>query len=140
MQLFEQYNLSEAACQFALAALEQVDEALGTVGSTLEGNLGESVTTVKGRLWANVFTFTLDLNNYYDAYCAIISNPDEESKTICLRRFIIVLYERGAVKVYWLFLLYPSIFLALCSFYSIHGTITFFPCIFCLIAIKVDQQ
>lgn len=108
MQLFEQYNLSEAACQFALAALEQVDEALGTVGNTSEENLGESVTTVKGRLWANVFKFTLDLNNYHDAYCAIISNPDEESKIICLRRFIIVLYERGAVKVFWLFL--PSSF------------------------------
>ncbi|KAL0387283.1 UNVERIFIED_CONTAM: Nuclear pore complex protein [Sesamum radiatum] len=99
MQLFEQYNVSEAACQFALAALEQVDEALGTLDSSYRENLGESVTTVKGRLWANVFKFTLDLNNYHDAYCAIISNPDEESKNICLRRYIIVLYERGAVKV-----------------------------------------
>ncbi|XP_047946839.1 nuclear pore complex protein NUP160 isoform X2 [Salvia hispanica] len=99
MQLFEQYNLSEAACQFALAALEQVDESLGTEGSTYNGNLGESVTTVKGRLWANVFKLTLDLNNYHDAYCAIISNPDEESKIICLRRFVIVLYERGAIKI-----------------------------------------
>ncbi|XP_042002284.1 nuclear pore complex protein NUP160-like isoform X1 [Salvia splendens] len=99
MQLFEQYNMSEAACQFALAALEQVDESLGTVSSTSDENLGESVTTVKGRLWANVFKFTLDLNNYHDAYCAIISNPDEESKIICLRRFIIVLYERGAAKI-----------------------------------------
>ncbi|CAN4110826.1 unnamed protein product [Withania somnifera] len=51
------------------------------------------------RLWANVFKFTLDLNYYYDTYCAIISNPAEESKTICLRHFIIVLYERGAVKI-----------------------------------------
>ncbi|CAA0833564.1 SUPPRESSOR OF AUXIN RESISTANCE1 [Striga hermonthica] len=99
MQLFEQYGLSEAACQCALAALEQVDEALDTIGSSSSEGLGESVTTVKGRLWANVFKFTLDLNNYHDAYCAIISNPDEESKTICLRRFIIVLFERGAVKI-----------------------------------------
>ncbi|MCD9560935.1 hypothetical protein HAX54_019798 [Datura stramonium] len=93
MQIFEQHNMREAACQFALAALEQVDEALGS------GVLDESATAVKGRLWANVFKFTLDLSYYYDAYCAIISNPDEESQTICLRRFIIVLYERGAVKV-----------------------------------------
>ncbi|KAF3614407.1 hypothetical protein FXO38_35698 [Capsicum annuum] len=93
MQIFEQHNMREAACQFALGALEQVDEALGS------GVLDESATVVKGRLWANVFKFTLDLNYYYDAYCAIISNPDEESKTICLRRFIIVLYERGAVKI-----------------------------------------
>lgn len=100
MQIFEQHNMREAACQFALGALEQVDEALGS------GVLDESATVVKGRLWANVFKFTLDLNYYYDAYCAIISNPDEESKTICLRRFIIVLYERGAVKV-----LYPLLFI-----------------------------
>ena len=42
--------MSEAACQFALAALEQADESLGTVSSTSDENLGESVTTVKGRL------------------------------------------------------------------------------------------
>ena len=89
MQKFEQNNISEGACQFALAALEQVDE----------DTLNELATSFKGRLWANVFKFTLDLNHFYDAYCAIISNPDEESKTICLRRFIIVFYDRGAIKV-----------------------------------------
>ncbi|XP_052192841.1 nuclear pore complex protein NUP160 isoform X2 [Diospyros lotus] len=100
MQIFEQHNLSEGACQFALAALEEVDEALGPRnGNHTENNADESATTVKGRLWANVFKFMLDLNYYYDAYCAIISNPDEESKYLCLRRFIIVLYERGAVKI-----------------------------------------
>ncbi|THG12740.1 hypothetical protein TEA_026867 [Camellia sinensis var. sinensis] len=100
MQIFEQYNLSEGACQFALAALEQVDESLGSKDDNSGADtLNESVNTVKGRLWANVFKFTLDLNYYYDAYCAIISNPDEESKNICLRRFIIVLYERGSIKI-----------------------------------------
>lgn len=94
MQLFEQYNISEGACQFALAALEQVDEALGLGDAS-----SESATTINGRLWANVFKFTLDQNHFYDAYCAIVSNPDEESKHICLRRFIIVLYERGAIKM-----------------------------------------
>lgn len=59
----------------------------------------ESAITVQGRLWANVFKFALDLHQLYDAYCAIISNPDEESKYICLRRFIIVLYECDAIKV-----------------------------------------
>lgn len=100
MQIFEQYNISEGACQFALAALEQVDEALNLKdGGDARDPFIESVTTMKGRLWANVFKFTLDLNLLNDAYCAIISNPDEESKYICLRRFIIVLYERGGVKV-----------------------------------------
>ncbi|KAD4179671.1 hypothetical protein E3N88_28262 [Mikania micrantha] len=100
MQLFEQYNMSAGACHFALAALEQVDEVLG-LRDTYSGAdfLNESPITAKGRLWANVFKFTLDLNYYHDAYCAIISNPDEESKYICLRRFIIVLYERGAIKI-----------------------------------------
>ncbi|KAL4564311.1 hypothetical protein LXL04_028371 [Taraxacum kok-saghyz] len=102
MQIFEQYNMSAGACQFAFAALEQVDEVLGLSNTdTYSGAdfLNESPNIAKGRLWANVFKFTLDLNNYHDAYCAIISNPDEESKYICLRRFIIVLYERGATKV-----------------------------------------
>lgn len=100
MQIFEQYNISEGACQFALAALEQVDEALGPQNDSCgEDPLNELATSFKGRLWANVFKFTLDLNHFYDAYCAIISNPDEESKYICLRRFIIVLYEHGAIKI-----------------------------------------
>ncbi|KAL8109546.1 nuclear pore complex protein NUP160 isoform X2 [Apium graveolens] len=100
MQIFEQYNLSEAASQFAFAALEQVDEALNFAeDSSGVDQLQESANVVRGRLWANVFKFTLDLNNYYDAYCAMISNPDEESKYICLRRFIIVLYERGTVQI-----------------------------------------
>ncbi|KAJ1392235.1 putative nuclear pore complex protein [Sesbania bispinosa] len=100
MQLFERYNISEGACQFALAALEQVDEAPHMKDEMCVNNsVNESVTTIKGRLWANVFIFALDLGLYYDAYCAIISNPDEESKYICLRRFIIVLYEQGAIKI-----------------------------------------
>ncbi|KAK1326210.1 hypothetical protein QJS10_CPA01g00465 [Acorus calamus] len=87
--VFEQYSLSEGACQFALAALEQVDESV----------IEPEASVIRGRLWANVFKFSLDLNNYRDAYCAIISNPDEDSKTICLRRFINVLCERGATKI-----------------------------------------
>ncbi|KAK4272851.1 hypothetical protein QN277_021350 [Acacia crassicarpa] len=100
MQLFEQYNINEGACQFALAALEQVDEALSMKDERHIRDLtDESATTIKGRLWSNVFKFALDLGRYFDAYCAIISNPDEESKYICLRRFIIVLYEQGSIKI-----------------------------------------
>lgn len=100
MQLFEQYNINEGAYQFALAALEQVDESLWMNDERRSRDLtDESATTIKGRLWSNVFKFALDLGRYFDAYCAIISNPDEESKYICLRRFIIVLYEQGAIKV-----------------------------------------
>ncbi|XP_043712861.1 nuclear pore complex protein NUP160 isoform X2 [Telopea speciosissima] len=98
MQTFEHYNLSEGACQFAFAALEQVDEALRLGNDTSEDNLSEPATAIRGRLWANIFKFTLDLNNYHDAYCAIISNPDEDSKYVCLRRLIIVLCERFACK------------------------------------------
>lgn len=100
MQKFEQYNISDVACQFALAALEQVDEAVvpdGNATNVIFAN--ESATAIKGRLWANVFKFALDLDQYYDAYCALVSNPDDENRFICLRRFIIVLYERGATKV-----------------------------------------
>ncbi|XP_030553691.1 nuclear pore complex protein NUP160 isoform X1 [Rhodamnia argentea] len=100
MQIFEQHNISEGASQFSFAALEQVDEALNQRIDGYDGDtLNESATAISGRLWANVFKFTLDLNNFYDAYCAIISNPDEESKHICLRRFINVLFEHGALKI-----------------------------------------
>ncbi|XP_031496549.1 nuclear pore complex protein NUP160 isoform X2 [Nymphaea colorata] len=99
MQFFEQYNLNEAACQFALAALEQVDEVVQLENQLHSGALPESAATIRGRLWANIFKFNLDLSHYSDAYSAIISNPDEESKHICLRRFIIVLCEHGAFEL-----------------------------------------
>ncbi|XP_040373966.1 nuclear pore complex protein NUP160 isoform X2 [Rosa chinensis] len=100
MQICEHYNISEGACQFALAALEQVEEAYSANNDSHDrAPFNESVSTIKGRLWANVCQFTLDLNLYYDAYCAIISNPDEESKYISLRHLINVLYERGAIKI-----------------------------------------
>ena len=68
MQLFEQYNISEGACQFALAALEQVD-GLNLGGDVYERDPSyESATTIKGRLWANIFKLTLDLNLLNDAY------------------------------------------------------------------------
>ena len=51
MQLFERYSISEGACQFALAALEQVDEALYMKDDKCTNNsVNESVTTIKGRL------------------------------------------------------------------------------------------
>ncbi|KAI4375511.1 hypothetical protein MLD38_013371 [Melastoma candidum] len=100
MQMFEQHNLSEGACQFAYAALEQVDEALSSTGvNGVRDTDNKAATTTKGRLWANIFKFMLDLNQLYDAYCAIISNPNEENKYICLKHFIAVLYERGALKM-----------------------------------------
>lgn len=104
MQLFEQYNISKGAFEFALAALELVEEAVSPKDD-YSGRLpfNESAISIRGRLWANVFKFALDLHQFYDAYCAIISNPDEESKYICLRRFIIVLYECDAIKVRCLF-------------------------------------
>lgn len=100
MQIFDQYAMSEGACQFARAALEQVDEILVLkVENIGDDFFSEPVSTIRGQLWANVFKFALDLKNYGDAYCAIISNPDDDSKYICLRRFIIVLCEHGATKV-----------------------------------------
>ncbi|XP_078175498.1 SUPPRESSOR OF AUXIN RESISTANCE1 [Carex rostrata] len=92
MHLFEQHSISEGACRFALAALEQVD-------GMAEDEFSEPVSTVRGRLWANVFKCSLDLKRYGDAYSAIISNPDQDSKFICLRRFVIVLCEIGATKI-----------------------------------------
>ncbi|KAK9678031.1 hypothetical protein RND81_11G183300 [Saponaria officinalis] len=99
MQKFEQFNINDAACQFALAALEHVEAVSSDIDASDVFLTDESANSIKGRLWANVFKFSLDLEQYYDAYCAIVSNPDDESKYICLRRFIIVLYERGAMEI-----------------------------------------
>lgn len=107
MQIFEQHSMSEGACQFAVAALEQVDiitDLDNGIGIEAE-SLPETAAMIKGRLWANVFKYSLDLKNFRDAYCAIISNPDEDSKYICLRRFIIVLCELGETKVWHIKLL-----------------------------------
>lgn len=108
MQIFEQYSMSEGACQFAVAALEQVD-IIADLDNGIEAqsaqSLPETAAMIKGRLWANVFKYSLDLKHFRDAYCAIISNPDEDSKYICLRRFIIVLCELGETKVWHMKLL-----------------------------------
>ncbi|KAL6629816.1 hypothetical protein ACP70R_029581 [Stipagrostis hirtigluma subsp. patula] len=99
MQIFEQHSMSEGACQFALAALEQVDIIFDLDNGHEAEGLPETATMIKGRLWANVFKYSLDLKHFRDAYCAIISNPDDDSKYVCLRRFIIVLCELGETKV-----------------------------------------
>ncbi|XP_057863623.2 nuclear pore complex protein NUP160 isoform X2 [Cryptomeria japonica] len=99
MQIFDQQNLSAGACQFARAALEQVDEALGVMDQLDDDTSLETASNIKGRLWANVFKFSMDLKQYSEAYCAIVSNPDEESKLICLRRFIIMLCEDKATQI-----------------------------------------
>ncbi|KAL6888651.1 hypothetical protein ACP4OV_009677 [Aristida adscensionis] len=99
MQCFEQHSMSEGARQFALAALEQVDIIVDLDNGHEAEGLPETTTMIKGRLWANVFKYSLDLKHFRDAYCAIISNPDDDSKYVCLRRFIIVLCELGETKV-----------------------------------------
>ncbi|KAK3155994.1 hypothetical protein QOZ80_2AG0101430 [Eleusine coracana subsp. coracana] len=99
MQIFEQRSMSEGACQFALAALEQFDSIVDLDNGNEVDDLPEAATTIKGRLWANVFKYSLDLKHFRDAYCAIVSNPDDDSKYVCLRRFIIVLCELGETKV-----------------------------------------
>ena len=109
MQIFEQHSMSEGACQFALAALEQVDDIFDLDNGTEAESLPETAAMIKGRLWANVFKYSLDLKHFQDAYCAIISNPDDDSKYICLRRFIIVLCELGETKVGILSCLFPHI-------------------------------
>uniref|UniRef100_A0A0D9VC52 Uncharacterized protein n=1 Tax=Leersia perrieri TaxID=77586 RepID=A0A0D9VC52_9ORYZ len=99
MQIFEQHSMSEGACQFALAALEQIDSTVDLDNGSEAEDVPETVTMIKGRLWANVFKYKLDLKNFREAYCAIVSNPDDDSKYVCLRRFIIVLCELRETKV-----------------------------------------
>uniref|UniRef100_A0A0D3F0K1 Uncharacterized protein n=1 Tax=Oryza barthii TaxID=65489 RepID=A0A0D3F0K1_9ORYZ len=99
MQIFEQHSMSEGACEFALGALEQIDSIVDLDNGSEAEDIPETTTMIKGRLWANVFKYKLDLKNFQEAYCAIISNPDNDIKYVCLRRFIIVLCELGETKV-----------------------------------------
>uniref|UniRef100_A0A0E0JVF3 Uncharacterized protein n=1 Tax=Oryza punctata TaxID=4537 RepID=A0A0E0JVF3_ORYPU len=99
MQIFEQHSMSEGACEFALGALEQIDSIVDSDNGSEAEDIPETTTMIKGRLWANVFKYKLDLKNFQEAYCAIISNPDNDNKYVCLRRFIIVLCELGETKV-----------------------------------------
>jgi nuclear pore complex protein Nup160 len=105
MQIFEQHSMSEGACEFALGALEQIDSIVDLDNGSEAEDIPETTTMIKGRLWANVFKYKLDLKNFQEAYCAIISNPDNDSKYVCLRRFIIVLCELGETKVCSVYLL-----------------------------------
>ena len=98
MQIFEQNSVNGGACKFAYAALQEVDKM---ESSFWLDNSEQScaINIIKGRLWSNIFKFSLDQKNFIEAYCAIISNPDQDSKYICLRRFLIVLCEQKAFEV-----------------------------------------
>lgn len=83
MYIFEQHDISEGACTFgALAVLEQVEEAFSTKDDNCRRDpFNESTTTIKRQLWENIFKFTLDLKHFHDAFYAVISIPDEKSKS-----------------------------------------------------------
>jgi nuclear pore complex protein Nup160 len=98
MQIFEQNSVSGGVCQFAYAALQEVDKIEGNF-SLDSREASCAIHTIKGRLWSNIFKFSLEQKNFIESYCAIISNPDQESKYICLRRFLIVLCEQKAFEV-----------------------------------------
>ncbi|MCO5575504.1 hypothetical protein L7F22_029305 [Adiantum nelumboides] len=99
MQIFEQNHELEGACQFAYAALQEVDEAAKLTIVEDTNKISTTVLAIKGCLWANIFKFSLDKRKYKEAYCAVMSNPDKESKHVCLRRFLIVLCEQKAAEV-----------------------------------------
>ena len=98
MEIFEQHSVNEGACRFAYAALQEVDEMERSFRQETPER-SHAIPVIKGRLWSNIFKFSLDQKNFIEAYCAIISNPDLESKYICLRRFLIVICEQKATEV-----------------------------------------
>eukprot|EP00250_Pteridium_aquilinum_P008072 c17647_g1_i1 orf=202-4674(+) len=99
MQIFEQNHELDGACQFAHAALQEMDATAKNSVSEDTLETSTAVLTIKGCLWANIFKFSLDKKKFKEAYCAIMSNPDKESKYVCLRRFLIVLCEQKAAEV-----------------------------------------
>ncbi|CAI5469792.1 unnamed protein product [Closterium sp. Yama58-4] len=83
----------------AVAAEEAGGVGAGAVGAgavgTGAGAAGEVVRGVKGRLWANVFEYAVQGGQYDEAFCALASNPDPLTRSICLRQFVAVLLPAG---------------------------------------------
>ncbi|CAI5524241.1 unnamed protein product [Closterium sp. Naga37s-1] len=106
-----------SAARFALAAIHETDaafpeascgehdeewhsQAAAVAAEEVEaGAGGEVVRGVKGRLWANVFEYAVQGGQYDEAFCALASNPDPLTRSICLRQFVAVLCDMASSAV-----------------------------------------
>jgi len=91
MRLFERRGAVRGARSLARAAVRQADSAL----SDTPGLLLETV----GRLWVSIFSFSVELQEWDEAYCAVVTNPVKPRSLECLRRLVTVLAEHREYEV-----------------------------------------
>lgn len=65
--------------------------------AVVPGYTGEVVRTA-GRLWTVLFKAHLASGRFREAFCAIASNPEPIDRQICLRRFVMRLFELWSEK------------------------------------------
>ncbi|KAG1678292.1 hypothetical protein FOA52_013913 [Chlamydomonas sp. UWO 241] len=89
MMLLERERAPEGALTFARAALQQLPAAYPAPGDAA------ARAALEGRLWANVFSYSVELGAWDSAYAAVLANPLPETSLDCLRRLVHELCERG---------------------------------------------
>ncbi|BDA47676.1 probable nuclear pore complex protein Nup160 at C-terminar half [Coccomyxa sp. Obi] len=93
----ERLGCPEGAARFAQAAVRQVDVAFPADGRMAGAPDGAARATREGRLWSNLFVYSLDVGQYEAAYAAMQANPVPERQLDCLQRLLGELCSRGEI-------------------------------------------
>ena len=64
-------------------------------GTRLHNFHSKKIKHLKKLFFFQVFLLQLELEDYPEAYTAMTSNPDDERRRECLRKFVLHLSERG---------------------------------------------
>eukprot|EP00955_Chlamydomonas_euryale_P041312 351955-Chlamydomonas_euryale.AAC.3 len=91
MLLLERERAPDGATLFARAALQQLDAAYPAPGDAAQR------ASLRGRLWANVFSYSVDTEEWGAAYAAVLANPLPNTALDSLRRLVHELCARGQV-------------------------------------------
>ena len=97
MDKFKDYP--EQCVQIASLAVDQVDkddDRVSLLWNKVKQFLFQNNSYVQlNCFFFQVFLLQLELEDYPEAYTAMTSNPDDERRRECLRKFVLHLSERG---------------------------------------------
>ena len=96
MDKFKDYP--EQCVQIASLAVDQVDkddDRVSLLWNKVIQFSFEKNQTFDKTVFFQVFLLQLELEDYPEAYTAMTSNPDDERRRECLRKFVLHLSERG---------------------------------------------
>ncbi|EIE23821.1 hypothetical protein COCSUDRAFT_83696 [Coccomyxa subellipsoidea C-169] len=97
MLVCERLGCPEGAARFAQAAVRQVDVAHPAAGNAVTDSSASARAVREGRLWSNLFVYSLDAGRFEAAYAAMHANPVPERQLDCLQRLLGDLCARGAI-------------------------------------------